>query len=197
LKTLTVDMWALGCIFAELLALKPIFKGEEVKMDNKKTVPFQRGQMQKIMEILGTPTRMPPENDIDIGDKWPSLQVHPEYTHLTSFKQYSNNLKKWYMDNNGKSQLGFDLLSKLFEYDPNKRITAMDALHHEYFSEDGGVTDNVFDGKNVDYPSRKVTEQERDIVRTGSGRVGAESVKRGMASHGGGGGDAKRAKTGA
>jgi cyclin-dependent kinase 8/11 len=52
-------MWALGCIFAELLALKPIFKGEEVKMDNKKTVPFQRGQMQKIMEILGTPTRIP------------------------------------------------------------------------------------------------------------------------------------------
>lgn len=50
------DMWAVGCIFAELLALKPIFKGEEVKMDNKKTVPFQRGQMQKIMEILGTPT---------------------------------------------------------------------------------------------------------------------------------------------
>jgi serine/threonine protein kinase len=51
------DMWALGCIFAELLALKPIFKGDEVKMDNKKTVPFQRGQMQKIIEILGTPTR--------------------------------------------------------------------------------------------------------------------------------------------
>jgi cyclin-dependent kinase 8/11 len=50
-------MWALGCIFAELLALKPIFKGEEVKMDNKKSVPFQRGQMQKIIEILGTPTR--------------------------------------------------------------------------------------------------------------------------------------------
>ena len=55
--TADVDMWALGCIFAELLALKPIFKGEEVKMENKKTVPFQRGQMQKIMEILGTPTR--------------------------------------------------------------------------------------------------------------------------------------------
>ena len=55
-------MWALGCIFAELLALKPIFKGEEVKMDNKKSVPFQRGQMQKILEILGTPTRIQPRN---------------------------------------------------------------------------------------------------------------------------------------
>src|SRR5271170_7373946 len=195
-------MWALGCIFAELLALKPIFKGEEVKMDNKKTVPFQRGQMQKIMEILGTPTRTPPlppnspKTNVS-GDKWPNLPLHPEYTHLTSFKQYSNNLKKWYLENNGKSTLGFDLLSKLFEYDPNKRITAMDALQHDFFYEEGGWTENVFEGQTVEYPLRKVTEQERDIVRTGSGRVGAESVKRGMASHGGGGGDAKRAKTGA
>jgi len=197
-------MWALGCIFAELLALKPIFKGEEVKMDNKKTVPFQRGQMQKIMEILGTPTRNPRSPNKLVythsffeGDKWPSLPLHPEYTHLTSFKQYSNNLKKWYLENNGKSTLGFDLLSKLFEYDPNKRITAMDALQHDFFYEEGGWTENVFEGQTVEYPLRKVTEQERDIVRTGSGRVGAESVKRGMASHGGGGGDAKRAKTGA
>lgn len=54
--TPAVDIWAVGCIFAELLALRPIFKGEEAKMDNKKTVPFQRNQMQKIIEILGTPT---------------------------------------------------------------------------------------------------------------------------------------------
>jgi len=125
------------------------------------------------------------------------LPHHPEYHHLTSFKQYTNNLKKWYAENNGVSALGLDLLSKLFEYDPTKRITAFDALTHDYFYEDGGWTDNVFEGQTVEYPSRKVTEQERDIVRTGSGRVGAESVKRGMASHGGGGPDAKRAKTGA
>jgi cyclin-dependent kinase 8/11 len=62
-------MWAVGCIFGELLALKPIFKGEEVKMDNKKTVPFQRGQMQKIIEILGTPTRASPFS--------PSLHTSP------------------------------------------------------------------------------------------------------------------------
>jgi len=45
--TPAVDMWAVGCIFAELLSLRPLFKGEEAKMDSKKTVPFQRNQMQK------------------------------------------------------------------------------------------------------------------------------------------------------
>ncbi len=54
--TAAIDLWAVGCIYAELLALRPIFKGEEAKIDNKKTVPFQRNQMQKIIEILGTPT---------------------------------------------------------------------------------------------------------------------------------------------
>jgi len=73
----------------------------------------------------------------------------------------------------------------------------MEALQHDYFYEDGGWTENVFEGQNVEYPSRKVTEQEKDIVRTGSARIGPESAKRGMASHGGGGGDSKRAKTGA
>ena len=38
--TPAVDLWAIGCIFAELLSLRPIFKGEEAKMDSKKTVPF-------------------------------------------------------------------------------------------------------------------------------------------------------------
>jgi cyclin-dependent kinase 8/11 len=47
-------MWAVGCIYAELLALRPIFKGDEAKLDNKKTLPFQKDQMGKICEVLGT-----------------------------------------------------------------------------------------------------------------------------------------------
>lgn len=65
------DLWAVGCIYAELLALRPIFKGEEAKMDahqakgalqlgangimGVKGMPFQKDQMGKIVEILGTP----------------------------------------------------------------------------------------------------------------------------------------------
>lgn len=51
-----VDCWAVGCVFAELASLRPIFKGEEAKLDSKKNVPFQRDQLLKIFEVLGTPT---------------------------------------------------------------------------------------------------------------------------------------------
>jgi len=33
-----LDMWAVGCIFAELLTLKPLFQGAEVKATSN---PFQ------------------------------------------------------------------------------------------------------------------------------------------------------------
>lgn len=53
--TKAVDCWAIGCIFAELISLRPIFKGEEAKLDAKKNVPFQKDQMTKILEVMGTP----------------------------------------------------------------------------------------------------------------------------------------------
>ena len=51
----TWDCWAVGCVMAELASLRPIFKGEEAKLDSKKNVPFQRDQLLKIFEVIGTP----------------------------------------------------------------------------------------------------------------------------------------------
>ncbi|KAA1466646.1 kinase-like protein [Dentipellis sp. KUC8613] len=64
-----VDCWAVGCVMAELANLRPIFKGEEAKLDSKKNVPFQKDQLLKILEVLGTPE----EKD------WPGIRDMPEY----------------------------------------------------------------------------------------------------------------------
>jgi cyclin-dependent kinase 8/11 len=50
-----IDIWAVGCVIAELASLRPIFKGEEAKLDSKKGVPFQKDQLMKIFDVLGTP----------------------------------------------------------------------------------------------------------------------------------------------
>ncbi|KAK9338104.1 hypothetical protein LIPSTDRAFT_75739 [Lipomyces starkeyi NRRL Y-11557] len=151
--TPAVDMWAVGCIFAELLALRPIFKGEEAKMDNKKIVPFQRNQMQKITEILGSPS----------NEKWPSLPQHPEYHALSTFRYYPNMLENWYHSVGATHPRGFQLLQGLLEYNPLKRLTADQALQHPYFNEMPKASGNIFEGQNIEYPNRRISNEDNDI----------------------------------
>lgn len=172
--TPAIDMWAIGCIFAELLSLRPIFKGEEAKMDSKKTVPFQRNQMQKIVEIMGIPTK----------DKWPHLVNMPEYNQLStlssSHSKSGSNLEKWYyatINAHGGTSVpssnaslgveGYKLLSSLLEYDPERRLTAQQALQHPFFSTGDKVSSNCFEGIKAEYPHRRVSQDDNDI-RTSS-----------------------------
>ncbi|KIN05807.1 hypothetical protein OIDMADRAFT_38262 [Oidiodendron maius Zn] len=174
--TPAIDMWAVGCIFAELLSLRPIFKGEEAKMDSKKTVPFQRNQMQKIVEIMGLPTK----------EKWPNLVSMPEYLQLSTLsanqhaKTGGSSLEKWYYStinshsptsapssNASLGAEGYKLLSALLEYDPEKRLTAQTALQHPFFSTGDKVSGNCFEGMKMEYPHRRVSQDDNDI-RTSS-----------------------------
>ncbi|PVU88165.1 hypothetical protein BB560_006391, partial [Smittium megazygosporum] len=45
--TQSIDIWAIGCVFGELLTLRPMFAGEEIKMLPKKPIPFQKFQVLK------------------------------------------------------------------------------------------------------------------------------------------------------
>ncbi|KAF8318112.1 Pkinase-domain-containing protein [Clavulina sp. PMI_390] len=123
--TKAVDNWAVGCIFAELMSLRPIFKGEEAKLDAKKNVPFQRDQSQRIFEILGSPTMR----------EWPGLVHMPEYANFLQLDTCPNKFATW-TNGRTKTPASFDLICRLFTYDPARRLTAKDALEHEWFKED-------------------------------------------------------------
>ncbi|KAK8024595.1 Protein kinase-like (PK-like) [Apiospora rasikravindrae] len=195
--TPAIDMWAVGCIFAELLSLRPIFKGEEAKMDSKKTVPFQRNQMQKIVDIMGMPTK----------ERWPYLTSMHEYSSLgmlqtpmmhhhshqhhhgssKSSSASTSHLEEWYYrtigahagsstsspahgNQSGLASLGaegYKLLAGLLEYDPEKRLTAQQALQHPFFSTGDKVSNNCFEGLKTSYPQRRVSQDDNDI-RTSS-----------------------------
>jgi cyclin-dependent kinase 8/11 len=170
--TPAIDLWAVGCIFAELLSLRPIFKGEEAKMDNKKAVPFQRNQMQKIVEILGIPTK----------DRWPLLTSMPESTQLNNLANGNHRvanpqgLDKWYWSilhqqkyaedhsNGSPGPEGLSILQGLLEYDPQKRLTAEQALKHKYFLMEGDKSLNkCFEDFQNHYPLRRVSSDDNDI----------------------------------
>ncbi|CAL9136955.1 cyclin-dependent kinase [Musa troglodytarum] len=103
-----VDVWAAGCIFAELLLRRPFLQGSS-----------DIDQLGKIFAALGTPK----------PSQWPDMVYLPDYVEYqyvpvpplrTLFPTASDD--------------ALDLLSKMFIYDPKARITVQQALEHRYFS---------------------------------------------------------------
>ena len=177
--TPAVDLWAVGCIIGELLGLRPMFKGEEVKPDassmssRKGGVPFQRSQMGKIVEILG----LPMTKDWPLLPKYPDAGYLPDLLKGQQAAQFRHlTLEGWYRkvvwsagytqpDNwqqEPRATPGLDLLDlmgKMLTWNPDRRITAEATLNHEFFTGQarGGVpSDNCFEGCELQYPKRKV-----------------------------------------
>eukprot|EP00899_Mesostigma_viride_P012901 jgi/Mesvir1/21611/Mv04037-RA.1 len=156
--TCAVDMWAVGCIMAELLTLKPLFQGNEDKSAGN---PFQKDQIEKIFRLLGTPT----------VEAWPDLKTLPHWQqnrgNVQSIKfrsgdQLSAHMAP-YIKDVSKSQ-GFDLLQQMLIYDPNKRIKAADALKHPYFEESPRVGLNAFEGQTVQYSVRPIDTTSTELT---------------------------------
>lgn len=107
--TKAIDIWSVGCIFAELLSGKVLFPGKDYVH-----------QMSLIINISGTPddellSRIGSER----AQQWiRSLPVKEKVPFSTLFPN--------------ADPLAIDLLEKLLTFDPHSRITVEEALKHEY-----------------------------------------------------------------
>jgi len=111
--TTAVDMWSVGCIFAELISKQPLIQSRS-----------EIDQIDKIFKLLGT-----------ANDKiWPGFSSLPNAKKMSFAVQPYNNLRQKFPPET-LTEAGFDLLNKFLTYDPAKRITAAEALNHPYFSE--------------------------------------------------------------
>ncbi|KAJ3517368.1 hypothetical protein NLJ89_g533 [Agrocybe chaxingu] len=107
-----IDLWSVGCIFAELLLKEPLFQAHgELEL------------LSMIFKLLGPPT----------NHSWPGYSSLPlaKTISLPSPQPHQFRQKFSYL-----SSAGLDLLMALLTYDPERRITAEDALDHPYFSSD-------------------------------------------------------------
>ncbi|RXM91551.1 Cyclin-dependent kinase 7 [Acipenser ruthenus] len=109
-----VDMWAVGCILAELLLRVPFLPGDS-----------DLDQLTKIFEALGTPTE----------EQWPDMTSLPDYV---SFKMFPGTPLEHIFSAAGDDLL--ELLQGLFTYNPCTRLTASQALKKKYFSNRPGPT---------------------------------------------------------
>ncbi|GAX79806.1 hypothetical protein CEUSTIGMA_g7246.t1 [Chlamydomonas eustigma] len=105
-----VDVWSIGCIFAEMINHKPLFPGDS-----------EIDQLYKIFQGLGTPDE----------SCWQGV---------TSLPDYKDTFPKWRARNIAElvptlDTAGVDLLSRMLVYTPQHRITAKAAMQHEFFDD--------------------------------------------------------------
>ncbi|KAL3517111.1 hypothetical protein ACH5RR_024013 [Cinchona calisaya] len=106
--TTAIDMWSVGCVMAELLLGQPLFPGES-GVD----------QLVEIIKILGTPTREEIKcmNPNYSEFKFPQIKPHPWY------KVFRKRMPAE----------AVDLVSRLLQYSPSLRCTALEACAHPFF----------------------------------------------------------------
>lgn len=104
----SVDVWAAGCVFAEMLLGKPLFEGRH-EIDQMEVILDSVGLTEEEWTVLEpqipekTALRKAQNQGIPLGSKFPHIDIQ-----------------------------ALDLLVKMLRFNPNKRITAEEALAHPY-----------------------------------------------------------------
>lgn len=102
-----VDIWASGCILAELLLRIPIFAADD-----------DFGMLDCIFKLLGTPNEK----------NWPRIIEIENYVAFKPLEAVP--LKSVF---SAACDDGIDLLEKMLSLDPLRRITCLNSLKHDYF----------------------------------------------------------------
>ncbi len=107
-----VDVWSIGCIFAEMISGYALFPGRS-----------DIDQLFKIFQRRGTPT----------SEMWTAVENLPLYNR--EFPQWQPRLITDFVQVD--CQYAADLLEKLLRYDPDQRISCRAALEHPYITTQG------------------------------------------------------------
>jgi cyclin-dependent kinase len=117
-----VDIWSAGCIFAEMATGHALFAGRN-----------DGDQLLKIFSFLGTPGQR----------EWPSMMDCPHSSAMLARDALHENFPMKTVDDllalgggyTTLGPLGCDLLLKLLQYEPQRRLCASEALAHPYFQQ--------------------------------------------------------------
>lgn len=110
-NNLTVDVWSVGCILAELLGGKPFLKGKDYV-----------DQLNKILERLGSPD----ENTLQMIRQPRAREYVASLPHMPRIP-----FRHTFPNANPDA---LDLLERMLTFVPSERITADQALEHKYLS---------------------------------------------------------------
>lgn len=107
-----VDIWSAACVMIEIFTKHAIFPGDGGEIN----------QLEKVYNILGTPTRA----------EWPGLVDMAWFELLRPTEKKPNVFAEKYRER--LTPAAFELMQAMLLYDPAKRPTAGDVLEHPYFT---------------------------------------------------------------
>ncbi|PNS20748.1 hypothetical protein CAC42_2679 [Sphaceloma murrayae] len=145
-----IDLWSLGCVFAELLSRDPILQGRN-----------EVDQLGKIFELVGLPSdkswpgwrRLPNARTLRVPERKGKGKLRSMFTQLT--------------------RMGMELLEDLLTLNPESRLTAQEVLEHDYFAEDPKPKrEEMFPS----FPSKAGGERRRRDTPDAPGRGGDGKV---------------------
>jgi cyclin-dependent kinase 7 len=110
-----VDMWSVGCVFAEMLLRRPLFGGRE---------NTEMSQLGRIFNVMGTPNEA----------VWKGVTSLPTFAEFEAVPP-----KKWAEVFPAASEHTLDLVQGLLCYPASERLSATEALQHPYFQGDNNV----------------------------------------------------------
>lgn len=111
--TAAIDIWSVGCIIAELLGRRVLFQANS---------PLQ--QLDLIVDLLGSPS------DEDIRSA-----CEPAKAYVRSKGHLSSKIAALYQLSSDCDDFVMHLMCQMLTFNPNKRLTATEAIRHPYLSE--------------------------------------------------------------
>ena len=123
-----IDVWAIGCIFAEMLLRRPVFPGKD-----------HLHQLQLITDVMGTPT----EEDV--------RSIRGAYARRVLRSLPYRPKKPMDRVFGGAHPQAINLMEKLLVFNPTKRCTASEALQHPYFDSVRSNSESILLGQSIDH----------------------------------------------
>lgn len=132
---LEIDMWSIGCIMGELIRSGGRLKGGDDEDDSNAIMKGQGeiDQIDAIFTMMGVPDET----------SWPGFATLPntklirwgasserQFEKIFRIASLGTSSQSTFLDKNG-----FALLERMLSLDPDRRITAQDAVDHKYFTE--------------------------------------------------------------
>lgn len=105
-----IDIWSVGCVFAELFMRRALFPGQS-ELDT----------LSKIFDLIGTPK----------PEQWPADAMHLRHPYLGKMQVPLERI----MPELALDPLAKDLMEKMLTFDPENRISACNALEHPYLND--------------------------------------------------------------